>query len=117
MDERLTKNITNSTNNTLYKKEEEKLRKELNESNSSLNIKKNEEKKTTKNSKFRERKSVMFTIAPDVFKLQQMKKKYDNLLTETHEEIKSKIKKIIIRKIAKTKKKKMIKLIIITKMI
>ena len=93
MDERLTKNITNSTNNTLYKKEEEKLRKELSESNSSLNIKKNEEKKTTKNSKFRERKSVMFTIAPDVFKLQQMKKKYDNLLTETHEEIKSKIKK------------------------
>ena len=48
MDERLIKNITNSTNNTLYKKEEEKLRKELNESNSRLNIKKTKRKKQPK---------------------------------------------------------------------
>ncbi len=85
LDERLTTNVSNSTN-TLDKKEIDNLKKELNQSNSSTDLKKHEDKKIV--SKFQKRKSVMF-LAPDVLKLQQMK----NKLTETQEEIKSKIKK------------------------
>ena len=85
LDERLTTNISNSTN-TLDKKEIDNLKKELSQSNSSTDLKKHEDKKIV--SKFQKRKSVMF-LAPDVLKLQQMK----NKLTETQEEIKSKIKK------------------------
>ena len=86
LDERLTTNISNSTN-TLDKKEIDNLKKELIQSNSSSDLKKHEDKKIV--NKFQKRKSVMFSIAPDVLKLQQMK----NKLTETQEEIKSKIKK------------------------
>ena len=86
LDERLTTNISNSTN-TLDNKEIDNLKKELIQSNSSSDLKKHEEKKIV--SKFQKRSSVIFSIAPDVLKLQQMK----NKLTETHEEIKSKIKK------------------------
>ena len=39
------------------------------------------------------RNSVLFAISPDILKLQQMKNKYGNILTETHQEIKSKNKK------------------------
>ncbi len=85
LDERLTTNVSNSTN-TLDKKEIDNLKKELSQSNSSTDLKKHEDKKIV--SKFQKRKSVMF-LAPDVLKLQQMK----NKLTETQEEIKSKIKK------------------------
>ena len=85
LDERLTTNISNSTN-TLDNKEIDNLKKELIQSNSSSDLKKHEDKKIV--SKFQKRKSVMF-LAPDVLKLQQMK----NKLTETQEEIKSKIKK------------------------
>ena len=80
----------NKTNKNFERQESIDSKSEL--SQSFISTKGNNSKRSS--SKFaNKRNSVIFTISPDILKLQQMKNKYGNILTETNQEIKSKIKK------------------------
>ena len=85
------KTISNKSNHNFERKESMEISKsEL--SQSFISNKGNNSKRSS--SKFgNKRNSVIFAISPDILKLQQMKYKYGNILTETHQVIKSKIKK------------------------
>ena len=79
----------NKTNKNFERQESIDSKSELSQSFISTNG--NNSKRSS--SKFaNKRNSVIFAISPDILKLQKMKNKYGNILTETNQEIKSKIK-------------------------